>query len=78
MSGCIIKFYDMICALVGMQSLSLLVKPWIISDTVAVIQVKFHAEAQNLKEELEKTNSKLLSMEEVTNRLLTPKLAGKP
>jgi hypothetical protein len=78
MSGCIIKFYDMICALVGVQSLSLLVKPWIISDMLAVIQVKFHAEAQSLKEELETTNSKLLSMEEVTKCLLTPKLAGNP
>ena len=74
MPGCSIKFYDMICALVGMQSLSLLVKPWIVSDMFTVIQVKFHAEAQSLKEELEKTNSKLISMEEVTNCLLTPKL----
>ncbi|KAF8677031.1 hypothetical protein HU200_046489 [Digitaria exilis] len=40
--------------------------------------VKFHAEAQHLKEELEKANSRLLSMEEVANCLLTPKLPGKP
>jgi len=31
-------------------------------------QVKFHAEAQSLKEELEKTNSKLISMEEEHKR----------
>jgi len=30
--------------------------------------VKFHAEAQSLKEELEKTNSKLISMEEEHKR----------
>ncbi|RLN29728.1 transmembrane emp24 domain-containing protein 10 precursor [Panicum miliaceum] len=59
-----------------LMSLSLLVKPWIISDMLAATPVKFHAEAQSLMEELEKTNSELLSMEEVTNCLLTPKLAG--
>lgn len=44
---------------------------------LVVCQIKFHAEAQNLKEELEKANSRLLSMEEVSNCLLTPKLQGK-
>jgi hypothetical protein len=33
--------------------------------------VKFRAEAQSLKEELDKANSRLLSMEEVTNCSLT-------
>lgn len=33
--------------------------------------MKFHAEAQSLKEELDKANSRLLSMEEVTNCPLT-------
>jgi hypothetical protein len=34
---------------------------------LAVVQVKFHVEAQSLKEELEKANNRLLTMEEVTN-----------
>jgi hypothetical protein len=39
---------------------------------LAVIQVKFHAESRSLKEELEKANCRLLSMEEVTCCLLNP------
>jgi hypothetical protein len=61
-----------------MLCLRFLIKLWIISDLTDAIQVKFHAEAQSLKEELEKANSRLLSMEEVTNCLLTPKLLGNP
>uniref|UniRef100_K3ZG00 Uncharacterized protein n=1 Tax=Setaria italica TaxID=4555 RepID=K3ZG00_SETIT len=56
MWGCIIKFYHMISGLVSMKSLPLLINFWNISDMLAVIQVKFHAEAQSLKDELEPSN----------------------